>query len=92
MGDETLIDILQEGGGQPIFNNAVLRRLQSLEEHNLVTDFRLTEIESYQAPIREISIQVRKFVIYITALALIGLVLSEVSSMINLSQIMQVMQ
>ena len=77
MGDETLIDILQEEGGQPIFNNAVLRRLHALEEHNLVTDSRLTEIESYQAPIREISIQVRKVIIYMTALALMGLVLSE---------------
>jgi len=85
MGDETLIDILQEEGGQPIFNNAVLRRLHALDEHNLVTDSRLTDIESYQAPIREISIQVRKFVIYITALALIGLVLSEVSGISNLS-------
>ncbi len=87
MGDETLLDVLKEEGGQPIFNNAVLRRLHDLEEHNLVTDSRLTEIESYQAPIREISIQVRKFVIYITALAIIGLVLSEVSGISNLSQI-----
>ena len=83
MGDETLTDILQEEGGQQIFNNAILRRLQALEEHNLVTDSRLTEIESYQAPIREVFIQVRKFVIYITALALIGLVMSEISGLIN---------
>lgn len=83
MGDETLIDILQEEGGQPIFNKSVLRRLNALEEHNLVTDSRLTELESYQAPIREIFIQVRKFVIYITALALIGLVMSEFSGLIN---------
>jgi len=87
MGDETLIDILQEEGGQPIFNNAVLRRLHSLEEHNLVTDTRLTEIESYQAPIREISKQVRKVIIYIVALALIGLVLSEETGIIDLSTI-----
>lgn len=85
MGDETLIDILREEGGQPIFNNAVLRRLQALEEHDLVIDSRLTEIESIQAPIREISTQVRKFFIYITALALIGLVLSEIAGINSLS-------
>jgi len=87
MGDETLLDILQEEGGQPIFNNAVLRRLQALEEHNSVTDSRLTEIESYEAPIREVFIHVRKFVIYITALAFIGLVLSEVSGISDLSTV-----
>jgi len=88
MGDETLTDILLEEGGQPIFNNAILRRIQALEEHNLVTDSRLTEIESYQAPIREVFIQVRKFVIYITALAFIGLVLSEVAGISNLSTVL----
>ena len=87
MGDETLIDILQEEGGQPIFNNAVLRRLQALEEHDLVIDSRLTEIESIQAPIREISTQVRKVFIYITALALIGLVLSKFSGISDLSTV-----
>lgn len=84
MGDETLTEILQEEGGQPIFNNAVLRRLQALEEHNLVTDSRLTEIESIQAPIREISKQVRKFIIYGIALAITGLGMSEFSGLINM--------
>lgn len=88
MGDETLTDILQEEGGQQIFNNAILRRIQALEEHNSVTDSRLTEIESIQAPIREISKQVRKFIIYITALALIGLVVSEISGISSLSTIL----
>lgn len=88
MGDETLLDILQEEGGQQIFNNAVLRRLQSLEEHSTDTDSRLSEIESYQAPIREISKQVRKFIIYMTALALIGLVVSEISGISNLSTVL----
>jgi len=87
MGDETLIDILQEEGGQPIFNNAVLRRLQSLEDHAKTVDDKIDVIERYQIPLREIMNLASKFLIYICAMAILGLVLSEVSGINDLSTI-----
>jgi len=88
MGDETIRAALEEEGGQRIFNDAVLRRLGELEKHNKVTDNRLDTLEQYQAPIREISDVIRRFLIRLIVLALLGLVVAEATGFSDLSNLL----
>lgn len=88
MGDETIRAVLGQDGGQEIFNDAVLRRLEEIEEHSKTTENRLFILEQYQAPLREVSDLVRRFLIRLIGLAILGLLISEATGLSNLSTLL----
>ena len=88
MGDDTIIAVLEEEGGQRIFNDHVLRRLEEIQAHNKTTSERLDTLEQYQAPIREISDVIRRVLIRLIALAIIGLVVSEATGFSDISTLL----